>query len=177
MSVRFSDDHSCGDTDEPCCRHPHHSSTEQQRTATCSKTELHPPRRAQTLLARRRPQLSKISSIVKRRTSTSSATENNQPKALPPPDAEQTKAIVETMGRKLRIDKVTIIPELTEADELEADMCHCSKPIANYLTSQLRTIADVYRREASHVVDPPLCLLYTSPSPRDGLLSRMPSSA
>ena len=25
--------------------------------------------------------------------------------------------------------------------------------------------------------DPDLCLLYTSPSPRDGLLSRMPSSA
>ena len=25
--------------------------------------------------------------------------------------------------------------------------------------------------------DPPSCLLYTSPSPRDGLLSRMPSSA
>ena len=25
--------------------------------------------------------------------------------------------------------------------------------------------------------DPPICLLYTSPSPRDGLLSRMPSSA
>ena len=26
-------------------------------------------------------------------------------------------------------------------------------------------------------VQPPVCLLYTSPSPRDGLLSRMPSSA
>ena len=26
-------------------------------------------------------------------------------------------------------------------------------------------------------VDYPICLLYTSPSPRDGLLSRMPSSA
>ena len=25
--------------------------------------------------------------------------------------------------------------------------------------------------------DPAICLLYTSPSPRDGLLSRMPSSA
>ena len=25
--------------------------------------------------------------------------------------------------------------------------------------------------------DPAVCLLYTSPSPRDGLLSRMPSSA
>ena len=26
-------------------------------------------------------------------------------------------------------------------------------------------------------IDPTACLLYTSPSPRDGLLSRMPSSA
>ena len=29
----------------------------------------------------------------------------------------------------------------------------------------------------SNLVDDYLCLLYTSPSPRDGLLSRMPSSA
>ena len=29
----------------------------------------------------------------------------------------------------------------------------------------------------AHVVSPKACLLYTSPSPRDGLLSRMPSSA
>ena len=29
----------------------------------------------------------------------------------------------------------------------------------------------------THMVDPKGCLLYTSPSPRDGLLSRMPSSA
>ena len=28
-----------------------------------------------------------------------------------------------------------------------------------------------------HEIDPSSCLLYTSPSPRDGLLSRMPSSA
>ena len=33
------------------------------------------------------------------------------------------------------------------------------------------------RRFAGHVLRPKSCLLYTSPSPRDGLLSRMPSSA
>ena len=33
----------------------------------------------------------------------------------------------------------------------------------------------VHEKGARHLVDP--CLLYTSPSPRDGLLSRMPSSA
>ena len=31
--------------------------------------------------------------------------------------------------------------------------------------------------EAVNIGPPPACLLYTSPSPRDGLLSRMPSSA
>ena len=34
--------------------------------------------------------------------------------------------------------------------------------------------ARVYHCSGNHVFD---CLLYTSPSPRDGLLSRMPSSA
>ena len=37
-----------------------------------------------------------------------------------------------------------------------------------------------YVLNASRIADDdlsPLCLLYTSPSPRDGLLSRMPSSA
>ena len=37
-----------------------------------------------------------------------------------------------------------------------------------------QTIADRY---AAPLVDMLSCLLYTSPSPRDGLLSRMPSSA
>ena len=31
--------------------------------------------------------------------------------------------------------------------------------------------------DEAHFFDITLCLLYTSPSPRDGLLSRMPSSA
>ena len=31
--------------------------------------------------------------------------------------------------------------------------------------------------QVGFVINNPLCLLYTSPSPRDGLLSRMPSSA
>ena len=36
----------------------------------------------------------------------------------------------------------------------------------------------VTQREADPAIAlSPICLLYTSPSPRDGLLSRMPSSA
>ena len=33
------------------------------------------------------------------------------------------------------------------------------------------------RERIDHIADSKTCLLYTSPSPRDGLLSRMPSSA
>ena len=32
-------------------------------------------------------------------------------------------------------------------------------------------------RKALHIDEVPVCLLYTSPSPRDATLSRMPSSA
>ena len=37
--------------------------------------------------------------------------------------------------------------------------------------------ADIDALPVSELSDLPFCLLYTSPSPRDGLLSRMPSSA
>ena len=37
-------------------------------------------------------------------------------------------------------------------------------------------VAQAFYRWAMREINP-LCLLYTSPSPRDGLLSRMPSSA
>ena len=37
----------------------------------------------------------------------------------------------------------------------------------------LQTFGNIYTR----LMNPTTCLLYTSPSPRDGLLSRMPSSA
>ena len=35
----------------------------------------------------------------------------------------------------------------------------------------------VIKNEKTILISPLTCLLYTSPSPRDGLLSRMPSSA
>ena len=42
----------------------------------------------------------------------------------------------------------------------------------------MATAAKKAGREASDgLIDTYICLLYTSPSPRDGLLSRMPSSA
>ena len=38
-------------------------------------------------------------------------------------------------------------------------------------------LGDVAKALLSQLPHPETCLLYTSPSPRDGLLSRMPSSA
>ena len=40
-----------------------------------------------------------------------------------------------------------------------------------------RTIAAIYASGSKKMTEGFGCLLYTSPSPRDGLLSRMPSSA
>ena len=41
-----------------------------------------------------------------------------------------------------------------------------------------RVVAETRERGGvERATEPQLCLLYTSPSPRDGLLSRMPSSA
>ena len=44
---------------------------------------------------------------------------------------------------------------------------------ADELVARVRTERDAWKRQA----ETNACLLYTSPSPRDGLLSRMPSSA
>ena len=43
--------------------------------------------------------------------------------------------------------------------------------------SVYKTTGDRWRAPARHLTQTYFCLLYTSPSPRDGLLSRMPSSA
>ena len=43
------------------------------------------------------------------------------------------------------------------------------------MVSRISTATGINRREVTRLTK--VCLLYTSPSPRDGLLSRMPSSA
>ena len=64
---------------------------------------------------------------------------------------------------------------------------HSAKDIPVDETPEVRTIAYLERGETSDLIItgessnwsplPKVCLLYTSPSPRDGLLTRMPSSA
>ena len=62
------------------------------------------------------------------------------------------------------------------------------KETHNFLKNILEEVSEIFSFNVIHVgVDerpkeswegsPKVCLLYTSPSPRDGLLSRMPSSA
>ena len=63
--------------------------------------------------------------------------------------------------KKSGID-VTIVDKSARTGEIAAEM------------GVRHTKIDILRDSVGEVVD---CLLYTSPSPRDGLLSRMPSSA
>ena len=52
-----------------------------------------------------------------------------------------------------------------------------SEPVQAQQSGGLETIEEVSEPPTSSDEQEYLCLLYTSPSPRDGLLSRMPSSA
>ena len=71
---------------------------------------------------------------------------------------------------------LSVLGEVTALDRHSGTepQCHCGD--LNDLAGLARTVQalrpDVIVNAAAHT-----CLLYTSPSPRDGLLSRMPSSA
>ena len=58
-----------------------------------------------------------------------------------------------------------------ERNDREGQIRHC-QAVLELSLMQLNELSD-----ASTALIDPSCLLYTSPSPRDGLLSRMPSSA
>ena len=64
-----------------------------------------------------------------------------------------------------------------QANYLEVELDQAPEQVPSRLLCTRRTRL-THRGEAVHVGDRvQVCLLYTSPSPRDGLLSRMPSSA
>ena len=90
-------------------------------------------------------------------------------------------AVLDTLGASLRAN----LEELAKLETLD-----CSKPLAESridietcaaLCEFYAEVAPAKLRDepidAARLEPPYGCLLYTSPSPRDGLLSRMPSSA
>src|SRR5664279_6519896 len=75
---------------------------------------------------------------------------------------------------------VAFVPTLpgchTQGETLEETESNVKEAIALYLDS-LATNGEAIPEEGRSFQGRVTCLLYTSPSPRDGLLSRMPSSA
>ena len=89
------------------------------------------------------------------------------------------KIVVEQLG----VDEGEVNPEASFVDDLNADSLDLVElimsleeefgtEISDEDAEKIRTVQD-----AVDYIDEHSCLLYTSPSPRDGLLSRMPSSA
>ena len=67
----------------------------------------------------------------------------------------------------------TAIPSLTDSAELK-DRIDRFQKIHQDIVREVRKVIVGQNEVLEQVL---ICLLYTSPSPRDGLLSRMPSSA
>ena len=90
-----------------------------------------------------------------------------------PDTGEQALEIAEALVRSGAIDIIVVdsVAALVPKAEIDGDMGDAHVGLQARLMSQaLRKLAGVLNKSNT-------CLLYTSPSPRDGLLSRMPSSA
>ena len=76
---------------------------------------------------------------------------------------------------KTRLDAELVRRELARSREAAADLIESRSVLVNGIpATKPATQVDA---ETSITLQGDRCLLYTSPSPRDGLLSRMPSSA
>ena len=84
-------------------------------------------------------------------------------------DERQLNSLIWNMGRAL--DLVSLAP--TTCGSVMLQLYTTSEAIRNHMTVTCTPLAVLRSVEPLLY----LCLLYTSPSPRDGLLSRMPSSA
>ena len=97
-----------------------------------------------------------------------------------PVEAEDTTPDPHALGLELPEDPDEAIEMLLrelarardEASSYLDDLKRVAADFDNYRKRSMRESATMVDRAAERV-----CLLYTSPSPRDGLLSRMPSSA
>ena len=85
---------------------------------------------------------------------------------------------IKAVEQVLRSDFLTCGPKVAEFEE-----CLCAYTDSNYAIATSNATAALHLCMMAMEVGPQdevwvsACLLYTSPSPRDGLLSRMPSSA
>ena len=70
-----------------------------------------------------------------------------------------------------------VVEETLEASEVQNVEKASAKEASTTMADNVAEIADYLNPELFNDVKTLSCLLYTSPSPRDGLLSRMPSSA
>ena len=94
---------------------------------------------------------------------------------------------VQSMTNTLTTDVLATIKQIQEIHQEGADIVRVSCPdeesskALKEITKnvQIPVIADIHfhYKRAIEAAENGACLLYTSPSPRDGLLSRMPSSA
>src|SRR5665647_2905500 len=73
--------------------------------------------------------------------------------------------------------KFTILRQSSGARVMPVSLSVFSSVALNTLKWSDPTRTNYYSSRLSYVGQVLICLLYTSPSPRDGLLSRMPSSA
>ena len=109
----------------------------------------------------------------------------------PPKPSKVTRSLLVAFAREhlLRTQQFLSFLGMMPADDplhaaLHAALCAIKLPLSNFLFSADSACADPSSSssgtgmEAEHPDEPPThCLLYTSPSPRDATLSRMPSSA
>ena len=76
---------------------------------------------------------------------------------------------------KTRYSETPVLVIDTEADPFE--ILDAARQRIRAASDLLETLYCTCFKQAEASDIPKICLLYTSPSPRDGLLSRMPSSA
>ena len=90
---------------------------------------------------------------------------------------ERIEILNKSLFKDLRLSKNKI--KIISFDDLTVKICKKYK--ASIIIRGLRAVSDFeYEFQLAGMnkkLDKSVCLLYTSPSPRDGLLSRMPSSA
>ena len=84
---------------------------------------------------------------------------------------EQMMAYLTRPGFKDGTEKIVEPPKSMQMDTTT------SNPIPEYDINDFKNDAEIFVLAYHNNTLPRACLLYTSPSPRDGLLSRMPSSA